>query len=477
MAKSFDVSGLMKALDSSNLSIKDNISKNELLKKLASYKNVVTADALIDADIVPKLKFAWKVLDNSSDNRMVSPDYGYPANYAQLQNLVATKRLPFIGQSAAEYLKYLTEGEYILEQFDPKIFSDGPQENYTEKKTLTSKFFYNDFLDHNSRVAPFNKWRAAACRSREVLSLYLKDKFILDQLYNADITSWIDLENRLGIYCQVGDFSENFSKLSVLRDDLKDILSCNDPYIVKQGRLMSAVTPFMISSDQTIQHGDWVGRSVPFTGPENKSPILSMIASILATWNFDKDVFADIENEFLNIYKDIKPETFAINRAAWHEMINRKTITGTAGKPSIRQISQENLGLPNWEILDQNEFDNAIYDNFSQVLAVRDRRFGAKKPSFIKNQRNFQKVSNFTKYEKKPNLAAECYNCKKYHPDKPVHLRANCPNLHKNFVSKHSNANYDQNKGRIQAVQDADGTAGDRAAAADDVRDSYDYGI
>jgi len=432
MAKAQDITGILQAMDVSALEVGKVESREGLMKQLNAFKTVIAANGSVEATAITKVKYLWKV-NNPNDIYTVDRKMGYPSNFDELKEMVTAKKIPHITQSHEGYMEYLTAGEYNLETRDWVLYETGLEVD-EKSKTEGSAFFT---VRKGGTKAPVDIWRKTAERSRDVLQLFLKDKFICEDFLVGKFDCWNTLVTRLHSYAGMEDYEEKYARITELTEKLKQIIPSKDSYRVKFGRLMSILGPYFVTERGDIEHGDWSNEKISFTGPEEKYPILHLIMSALAMWNIRPDDLVKAEDDFLKTYRNLEPKTFAINRAAWHDLVARVRVKGFGA--NINFVNKIDETEREWEDVQEDDFDDNLVEKIDKILVIRNRRWGTKKfvprknggafqrvkERFGQNQNNTSKPLNQKPAEgrdlRRGPFRGKCYNC-----GKVGHTKARC---------------------------------------------------
>ena len=448
MSKSSNVSALIAAMDADALVTAKIKNRSDLLTKLMAYKAAISSDPKVDSAIITKVKYLWKPV-SATDLFSVGPDYGYPSSYEDLVKMVTNKRCPKAKNQTAEgYLEYLTNGEFSISTKDWEYYA-GICDTEDGSKIKDGSIFFYAQRNQSEKRAPVEIWRYTAIKSRELITLFLKDKFIKEDFLKAKFDAWNTLVNRLHVYCGLDEYTDDYARVSTVAAKLRSVIPNMNNYRAKYSEILSLMDPYMITSETEIQVQDWQGDLVPFIGPEDRNPALCLLASVLASWNISIKDLIDIENEFIKVHGDLKPETLAKKRYAWHDLITRKLMGVTSG--TVNAISNAtDFNETDWNSVEENELDDQIIDHFDRVLAIRNNRFGGKKFATGKTDK-FNRVRTGLLGPKKPYLGQKsrinnpCRNCARDYPNQPPHAYANCPRANHAKISL-------KNSKRINAV-------------------------
>ena len=177
MSKSNDVTAIIAAVETNGLDITiinriDNSAEKRanLLTKLLAYKAAIGGHMGVDAAIVSKIKYVWKPT-SATDLITAGHDFGYPVTYDELTTMVQNKALAKLKTHDEDaYIKYLTDGDYSIENNDWGNYTTGKKDNIVAKN---SKFFLTRYGVQDKKT-PAETWRYTAMKSRELLSMFFK---------------------------------------------------------------------------------------------------------------------------------------------------------------------------------------------------------------------------------------------------------------------------------------------------------------
>mgnify|MGYP006944946211 CR=1 FL=1 len=284
---------------------------------------------------------------------------------------------------------------------------------------------------------------------------------------------WNTLVMRLHVYCGLDQYSNDYSRLTILAEKLRTVIPSKDNYRTKYGELLSLLDPYLITDKGDVTQCDWDGDEDILEGSESRSaesrsPIISLVASLLAAWNIPIKELVKIENEFIKIQRDLKPKTFAEKRYIWHDLVTRAT-TGTGMQNTGMQINAvaeaKNEG---WENIEEDDFDDTAIEVFDSILAIRKQRFGEKR--FLTRRGNhFDRVraglmgpkrtfNNAPPKKRtfgyKGQQGDDCRRCKRDYPNQPAHKYANCPRAKSAQVHINQVGEEDDMNARAEAIRE-----------------------
>ena len=316
---------LAQSLLTEGILLKNVKSRLDLKNKLTAIKTLVAKNKNVEIGTLEHIKFLWKPtnLRNSTQSEV---GLGVPGSIDELNKWVKDERLKDLvaEQSPNAYLKFITNEQYEIETRDWKEFRTGVPDLVEDSNgkmvnfpTSNSSFFIK--ANGSSGVAPFEAWRSTASRSREILGQLLKDPHIKYQFECGDFLDWEDLENKLLEYKALDDHKDEYPRLIVLRNQIKELIKSSENVKMNLGTLISSCRPYLCDQlnrpDKTIRNALWKNQKATFEGPElNFQPVFYLLGIVLGTLNMNDKDFIAAEDEWLKTSKSMDPIKLAESR-------------------------------------------------------------------------------------------------------------------------------------------------------------------
>ena len=379
------------------IKLKDVTSRKDLTNKLEAIKTLVAKNKNVDIEILQHVKFLWKPtnLRNSTQSEV---GLGVPGSLEELEEWVRVGRLKnFVeNETPEDYLTFITNGQYTLETRDWNVYRTGSPKSVRNPATgdlveeLPSKnsAFFQKRVG-SSGVAPHEAWRTTAARSRELLGQLLKDPHIKYQFECGDFLSWEDLENKLLEYRALDDHKDEYPRLIVLRNQVKELIRSSDNVKMNMGSLLSACRPYLCDvisrPNKTIKNNLWKNQNNTFDGPEtNFQPIFYLLGVVLGTLNMSDKDFLLAEEEWLKVSKSMDPLLLAENRpelldcltqVGKNKSFQRINEVSEAAPEDLSEASEDYLA----EKLSATIADEQEFERICAIQETRFRRIGFKK--------------------------------------------------------------------------------------------------
>ena len=331
--------GLVKTAD---LSDKERLR----LKLEALLASAATTD--IHRDLLVQSIWAWKV-DRRS--RVISHDYGIPINFAELQKMVSEKRLKSrkdVEQSEAGYLKYLTRGEFILEDKNWTLYRN-PSSKEEGKTTKSSEFFEKTSSRKKSDAEYFRE--AARVARNIMLSCLSTNEDAIQIIRNGvELGSFNSLENFLDRVAKDDGTTADDGSRTILRtvQSFKRLARMNTNKLELSEIAIAYYDEFVANmTSKTDAEGDQVtaenlyGEEITGKTEEPESFMLSRIAVAMALTTVDEEILKQVEHEFrAKTSLNSTPTAFRDNIDVFMQIVKRE-INKAPKQLKVRAINEE----------------------------------------------------------------------------------------------------------------------------------------
>lgn len=386
--KTVSLPELAQSLLTDGILLKDVTSRLDLKNKLIAIKTLVAKNKNVEIGTLEHIKFLWRPtnLRNSTQSEV---GLGVPGSYDELKKWVIEGRLKDLvaEETPDAYLKFITNGQYEVATRDWKEYRTGIPDLVADKDgnminmpTVNSSFFFK--ANGSSGVAPFEAWRSTASRSREFLGQLLKDPHIKYQFECGDFLDWEDLENKLLEYKALDDHKDEYPRLIVLRNQVKELIKSNDNVKMNLGTLVSSCRPYLCDQinrpDKNISNALWKNQKATYAGPETSfQPIFYLLGVVLGTLNMSEKDFLAAEEEWLKSSKSMDPLKLAENRPDLLDCLTKFGKTKPAYKISeISEINLEDLNEASEDYIAEKLSDTiADHAEFERICAIQETRF------------------------------------------------------------------------------------------------------
>ena len=389
--KAVSLPELAQSLLVSGIKLNEVKSRKDLTDKLEAIKTLVAKNKNVDIEILQHIKFLWKPtnLRNSTQSEV---GLGVPGSLDELEEWVRTGRLKDLvqDQTLEAYLEFITNGQYTIENKDWKEYRTGSPsmtvnpatgDAVKDMPTDNSSFFFKRV--GSSGVAPFEAWRTTAARSRETLGQLLKDPHIKYQFECGDFLDWEDLENKLLEYRALDDHKDEYPRLIILRNQVKELIRSPDNVKMNMGTLLSSCRPYLCDvitrANKDIKNNLWKSQNTTFPGPETGfQPVFYLLGVILGTLNMSDKDFIAAEEEWLKTSKSMNPLNLAENRPELLDCLTRqgKSKSGYLKINEIAETTPEDLREASEDYLAE-KLSATIADEreFERICAIQETRF------------------------------------------------------------------------------------------------------
>ena len=303
----------------------------------------------IHRDLLTQSVWAWKV---DRRTRVISHDYGIPITYAELQKMVTDKRLKGrkdVDHTEAGYLKYLTHGEYTLEDKDWAAFRN-PQSAKDEGKMTTSSEFFEKTSSRKKSDSEY--YREAARMARNILLACLST--------NEDAIVIIRNGVELGTFHSLDNFLERVAKDDgTVADDgsrtiLKTVqsfkrlarlntskLELNEIAVAYYDEFVANLTAKEKNGAEKVTAKNVYGEECEGATEEPETFMLSRCAVAMALMTVDEDVIKQIEHEFRSkTSKNSTPTAFRDNLDLYMQ-ITKRELNKAPKQQKVRAISEQ----------------------------------------------------------------------------------------------------------------------------------------
>lgn len=302
----------------------------------------------IHRDLLTQSVWAWKV---DRRTRVISHDYGIPINYTELQKMVSEKRLKGrkdVEETEAGYLKYLTHGEYTLEEKDWAIFRN-PSAKSEEELTMSSEFFEKTSSRKKSESEYF---REAARTARNILLACLsnnEDAIVIIR-NGVELGTFHSLENFLdrvakddGTVAEDGSRTilrtvQSFKRLARLNTSK---LELNEIAVAYYDEFVANLTAKEKDGDTKVTVNNIYGEEVEGDTDEPETFMLSRCAVAMALMSVDEEIIKQVEHEFRSkTSKNSTPTAFRDNIDLYMQIVKRE-LNKAPKQQKVRAISEQ----------------------------------------------------------------------------------------------------------------------------------------
>ena len=380
-----NVASMLAAADANRIYLKNILTRGDLDKTLSSLDGALSTELDCCMDAIKVIKYRWKT--EKFDSADCDPDYGCPTSMEELKQFVKDKRYPKAEKcEPGAYLEYYTGSKYTVKT-EKWLDYEGSDEN--DLPSEGSAFFKKNKSD-GSKKAPAILWKNTAIRTRLLLGQFLGDDYIRDNFLRGFYENWGALRKNLFAAAGIDSSVKCHMRPSQLFRTCRKILSCKDPYLVKYGKFMASVSPFLIEQKDesaVVKHGDLDNTEYVFTGSEEKQPVLMLFCSILAAQHLTEAQFDVLEDAFIASKHDIGAISLAENRPKWHELC-RQAVPASG----VRSVAIKRDTVGGVDKGDDSDEQDEIEEQMDRVCAIWNKKFSERK---FGNRRRKPEVNKF----------------------------------------------------------------------------------